>query len=112
MHRPPKSAEIGVLRPGRSHIQAAFAPMAEEEGDIGLLSAVLWTFLAQCDHFLNNIEFVKDLSLRTKTCDKFLVSFWLKSSNVDYDGFWMELLCKILAACIEKQRTIPDNRKS
>ena len=42
----------------------------------------------------------------------FLVSFWLKSSNVDSDGFWMELLCKILAACIGKQRTIPEKRKS
>ena len=71
MRRPPKSAEIGVLRPGRSHIQAVFAPMAEEEGDIGLLSVVVWAFLAQCDHFLKKIEFVKDLSLRTKTCDVF-----------------------------------------
>ena len=75
MRRPPKSAEIGVLRPGRSHIQAAFAPMAEEEGDIGLLSVVVWAFLAQCDHFLNKIEFVKDLSLRTKTCNKFFRQF-------------------------------------
>ena len=49
--------------------------MAEEEGDIGLLSAVLWTFLAQCDHFLDKIEFVRDLSLRTKTCDKFFSQF-------------------------------------
>ena len=75
MRRPPKSAEIWVLRPGRSHIQAVFAPMAEEEGDIGLLSVVVWAFLAQCDHFLNKIEFVKDLSLRTKTCDKFFSQF-------------------------------------
>ena len=75
MRRPPKSAEIGVLRPGRSHIQAIFAPMAEEEGDIELLSVVVWAFLAQCDHFLNKIEFVKDLSLRTKTCDKFFSQF-------------------------------------
>ena len=75
MRRPPKSAEIGVLRPGRSHIQAVFAPMAEEEGDIGLLSVVVWAFLAQCDHFLNKIEFVKDLSLRTKTCNKFFSQF-------------------------------------
>ena len=75
MRRPPKSAEIGVLRPGRSHIQAVFAQMAEEEGDIGLLSVVVWAFLAQCDHFLNKIEFVKDLSLRTKTCNKFFSQF-------------------------------------
>ena len=74
MRRPPKSAEIGVLRPGRSHIQAVFAPMAEE-GDIGLLSVVVWAFLAQCDPFLNKIEFVKDLSLRTKTCNKFFSQF-------------------------------------
>ena len=70
-----QAPEIGVLRPGRSHIQAVFAPMAEEEGDIGLLSVVVWAFLAQCDHFLNKIEFVKDLSLRTKTCDKFFSQF-------------------------------------
>ena len=75
MRRPPKSAEIGVLRPGRSHIQAVFAPMAEEEGDIGLLSVAVWAFLAQCDPFLNKIEFVKDLSLRTKTCNKFFSQF-------------------------------------
>ena len=49
--------------------------MAEEEGDIGLLSVVVWAFLAQCDHFLNKIEFVKDLSLRTKTCNKFFSQF-------------------------------------
>ena len=49
--------------------------MAEEEGDIGLLSVVVWAFLAQCDHFLNKIEFVKDLSLRTKTCDKCFSQF-------------------------------------
>ena len=49
--------------------------MAEEEGDIGLLSVVVWAFLAQCDHFVNKIEFVKDLSLRTKTCDKFFSQF-------------------------------------
>ena len=50
--------------------------MAEEEGDIGLLSVVVWAFLAQCRrHFLNKIEFVKDLSLRTKTCNKFFSQF-------------------------------------
>ena len=64
-----------VLRPGRSHIQVVFAPMTEEEGDIGLVSAVLWTSLAQCDHFLDKTEFVKDLSLRTKTCNKFFSQF-------------------------------------
>ena len=43
MRRPPKSAETGVLRLGRIHIQAVFAPMVEEEGDIALLSALVWT---------------------------------------------------------------------
>ena len=38
--------------------------------------------------------------------------FWLKSSNLDYDGFWKELLCKSLAACIGEQRTIPENGKT
>ena len=86
--------------------------MAEEEGDIGLLSVVVWAFLAQCDHFLNKIEFVKDLSLRTKTCNKFFSQFLAEIVQRWYDGFWMELLFKILAACIGKQRTIPENRKS
>ena len=54
---------------------SCFAPMAEEEGDIGLLSVVVWDFLAQCDHFLNKIELLKDLSLRTKTCNKFFSQF-------------------------------------
>ena len=52
--------------------------MADEEGVIGLFSVaiVVWAFLAQSDHFLNKIEFVKDLSLRTKTsCDKFFSQF-------------------------------------
>ena len=72
---PIQCSAAAVLTSLKSLIQAVFAPMAEEEGDIGHLSVVVWVFLAQCDHFLNKIEFMKDLSLRTKTCNKFFSQF-------------------------------------
>ena len=82
-----QAPEIGVLRPGRSHIQAVLAEMVEREEDIGLLSAVLCTFWVPSVQLQKSLSpsaqnrkrfrdsynvFVKNFSFRKKSCENFL----------------------------------------
>ena len=109
MRRPPKSGCCGPAEATYKLFSRQWRKKKVTSGSFPLSCGLSWH---NATIFLIKLSSWRIYLFVRRPVTSILVSFWLKSSNVDYDGFWMELLFKILAACIGKQRTIPENRKS
>ena len=106
----------GELRPAEAHVSCFRANRGKKKasGSFPLCFGLSWKTHLNATIFLTKLSSRRIYLFVRRPVTSFLVSFWLKSSNVDYDGFRLDGIAVQNFGCVDRETEdyIPINRKS